>query len=176
MPCPGSQQEMRWGGVLSPASSSQVCPLSWVPQGPSGQRYPPSRGSSEEHSLQRAASCYAGVLSQAGKGGLVLLTPGLRSLGSTTGESSSPGVSPICSQGAPAEEDSDLGGVLGPAETCVGKRDNSVGSSQRGRAGSALHPCALGTRPGPEEGAAQPPPPLHTALSHWFPSCSEVLF
>ena len=49
-------------------------------------------------------------------------------------------------------------------------RDNSE------PAGSALHLCTLGTRLGPEEGAAQPPPPLHTALSHWFPSCSEVLF
>ena len=53
---------------LPPANSSEVCPLSWVPQGPSGQRYPPSRGSSEAHSLQRAASCHLGVLSQAGRG------------------------------------------------------------------------------------------------------------
>lgn len=53
---------------LPPANSSKVCPLSWVPHGPSGQRYPPSRGSSEAHSPQRAASCYPRVLSQAGSG------------------------------------------------------------------------------------------------------------
>lgn len=45
-----TQQEMRWGGVLSPGGAAgQFC--TDLP-GPSGHRHPPSRGSSVVHPLQ----------------------------------------------------------------------------------------------------------------------------
>lgn len=128
--------------MLSPGVATsqflKVCPLPWVPRGPVARGI--LAGAAQRHTLRRELFVPPESCLRLGAG-LALLIPGLRSLGQHHWESSFPGVSSICGREQSAEEDSHLGGRPGPAETRVGKRDNSEsGSSRALGSASPLHP------------------------------------